>query len=474
MLGVTPALAHTTSASVRAVVRSANVQVSKDQYLAHSEPSVAENPRNPKNLIAGSKMFTVPSKYQFKIGTYYTKDGGKTWHDNGFLPGFDNYSLTSDISFDFDAQGRAYACVLATDDSTGISGIFVSVSSDGGKTWSDPHAVFLDPTGTTFSDKPWIGIDRSTGPHRGSIYVVWNLDGNNAAGQDPDAGRAASLQNHQVAETSLEPGLVVARSTDKAATWSAPVMLVPFPQNSQQFALGAIPQVDPKGRVRIAYLKWNDSPSGTYNTFEMRTSTDGGATFGPARTIVNSIQGLPNTLKSGTFRNLSLPTFAVSPKNGSMALAWSDIRNGDADVLLVRSKDGVTWSKPYRVNHDALRNGKDQIQPELAVAPNGVYTCAWFDRRHDPKNLLIDEEIAQSTDNATTFGHNFRVTTRSWNPSIGAPIPTDDSRVTFIGDYQGLAVDNNTVHPLWNDTQNGTSQQIRTAVISVTLFDRKK
>src|SRR5947209_13761173 len=65
-----------------------NVRVSKDQYLAHSEPALAMNPRNHLNLLAGSKMFTDPVQYAFKIGTYYSKDGGKTWHDSGFLPGF--------------------------------------------------------------------------------------------------------------------------------------------------------------------------------------------------------------------------------------------------------------------------------------------------------------------------------------------------------------------------------------------------
>jgi hypothetical protein len=285
---------------------------------------------------------------------------------------------------------------------------------------------------------------------------------------------AAALHNRQVTDTGQQTGMVVSRSTDHGVAWSTPTVLVPFDANSQVFALGAIPQVDPKGRLRIAYLKWNASGTSTYNSFELRTSTDGGVTFSAARTIVSRIQGLPNTLKNGTFRNLSLPTFAVSPHDGSMALAWSDIRNGDADILSVMSKDGVHWTKPYRVNHDALGNGKDQIQPELAVAPNGVYTCAWFDRRHDPKDLLIDEEIAQSTNDAATFGHNFRVTRKSWDPSIDAPHPTDDKRVTFIGDYQGLAVDNSTVHPLWNDTQDGTTQQVRTAVLSVALFERKK
>src|SRR4051794_38385300 len=104
-----------------------NVRVSKDDFLAHSEPSVAENPRNPNNLVAGSKMFTDPNHYQFKIGTYYSKDGGKTWHDSGLLPGFDDYSLVSDVSIAFSPDGVAYVSVLAWDGEA-RSGIYVSRS----------------------------------------------------------------------------------------------------------------------------------------------------------------------------------------------------------------------------------------------------------------------------------------------------------------------------------------------------------
>ncbi|HEX6507053.1 MAG TPA: hypothetical protein VF221_05415, partial [Chloroflexota bacterium] len=84
----------------------------------------------------------------------------------------------------------------------------------------------------------------------------------------------------------------------------------------------------------------------------------------------------------------------------------------------------------------------------------------------------IDVYIAQSTDDGRTFGHNYRVTQHSWDPSIDAPRPDPRGKSTFIGDYQALAVSNTAVHPLWNDTQNGHSQEIRTAVVSTQLLAR--
>jgi hypothetical protein len=125
-----------------------------------------------------------------------------------------------------------------------------------------------------------------------------------------------------------------------------------------------------------------------------------------------------------------------------------------------------------RVNHDPVGDGKDQFLPVIAVAPDGVFTCAWFDRRFDPGNRLIDEAVAQSTDDGRTWGHMVRMTPHSWDPAIDAPRPEGKPNNTFIGDYQALAVDNTTVHPLWNDTENGTSQQIHTAIAGIELFRR--
>jgi hypothetical protein len=56
------------------------------------------------------------------------------------------------------------------------------------------------------------------------------------------------------------------------------------------------------------------------------------------------------------------------------------------------------------------------------------------------------------------------VTTQSWNPAVDAPVDGYGSQ--FIGDYQGLAVDNRFVHPFWNDTRTGAQEIFTTAVPS--------
>src|SRR5947209_5738812 len=109
----------------------ANVRVSQDSYLAHSEPMLVENPRNPLNLVGGTKFFTDPKHYQFQIGYFTSFDGGCTWTDNGLLPGVqERFTLTSDISFAFGTHNDVYAAVLY-EAHPGMSGVAVSASSDG-------------------------------------------------------------------------------------------------------------------------------------------------------------------------------------------------------------------------------------------------------------------------------------------------------------------------------------------------------
>jgi hypothetical protein len=467
--------AGTIRASTVHRVAIANIQVSHDSFPAHSEPALAENPTNHKNLIAGTKFFTDPAHYKFKIGMFYSKDGGLTWHDTGLLPGFGEYPITSDVSIAFGPDGTAYTCVLAYDGKA--SGIFVVRSTDGGATWQAPVPVFLDTAGATFSDKPWIAVDQTAGSTSGNVHVAWNLDpGGGSSHGDPDAGDAATIvsnrvfQNDQTNDQSKAPiGIVVSSSTDGGKTFSAPQAVYAF--DNTHFALGAVPGVGPDGRLYVVFASVNEK--GLVDSIDEVDSRDGGVTFS-APHLISPVTGLPNHLSGSTFRNFTLPTLAVSPKDGALVVAWADMRYGDADILATRSTDGGKhWSAPARVNHDHLSNGKDQFQPALAVAPDGIFTCAWFDRRHDPANRLIDEEVAQSTNDGLIFGKNLRVTQQSWNPAIDAPLPEGKKTNTFIGDYQALVVDNQTVHPLWNDTQNGVSQQIRTAIVSIRLFARR-
>lgn len=444
----------------------ANVRVSHDNYLAHSEPMIVENPLNPLNLVGGSKFFTDPQHYRFQVGYFSSFDGGCTWQDGGVFPGFSQNELTSDISFAFGLHNDVYALVLnAANAGSGESGVSVLTSHDGGRTFGKPVSVFDDSTGHTFSDKPWIAVDQTNGPRSGYIYVAWSYD----HGGDCGSGNACSQE------------LAFSRSTDDGKTFSPPrfveghASFCTNPANGRPArstlcdgVLGATPAVLPDGPLAVVFQYMDVMSTGKIpSRLAVVNSPDGGNTW-TNPVLVATIHDIAGHFPHEKYRNDSLPAFACDPRTGQMYIAWSDKGPVDADILFSTSTDhGRTWTPlPIRVNDDLDNDGANHFQPQIAVAPDGVVSIMFFDTRVDPRHLFIDVYLAQSTDHGISFLKNVRVTTQNWDPAVDAPI--DEYGNQFIGDYQGLATDNTFVHPFWNDTRTG-SQEIFTAAVPSAL-----
>lgn len=440
-----------------------NIQVSHDTYLAHSEPMLVEDPQNPLHLVGGSKFFTNLAHYQFQIGYYVSFDGGCTWMDGGVLPGFGDSVRVSDPSFAFGLNNDVYAGVLY-ETHTRESGIAVSASTDGGKTFGPAVTVFATKANQIFNDKPWITVDRTGGLHRGTIYVVWSYDHNNHCGSGGNC----------------EQNLGFSRSTDGGKTFS-PARLVEgqalfctnvvpgFPAHSTQCdgVLGATPVVEPDGTLAVAFAYEDLTYRSRRTLMVVTTSPDSGNTW-TSPVLAATIHDILGRFRHEKYRSVSLPAFACDPKTGQLYLAWSNKGSTDADIQFATSKDhGQRWSTPIRVNDDPLQDGANHFQPQLAVAPNGVVSVSFFDTRVDPQHLLIDVYLAQSSDQGVSFLKNMRVTTQSWDPAVGAPIDLDGHQ--FIGDYQGLSADDRFVHPFWNDTRTGAQEIFTAALPSVQL-----
>jgi hypothetical protein len=441
----------------------ANVRVSRDRYLAHSEPMLAENPRNPLNLVGGSKFFTDPRNYRFQIGYYSSFDGGCTWQDGGVFPGFSANETTSDITFAFGLHNDVYALVLNTASAVSVaeSGVSVLTSHDGGRTFANPVRVFDDPSGKVFSDKPWIAVDTSAGPHSGDIYVAWSYDTAGLCGYGNYCSQHLGFSRSLDGGKSFSPVRFV---EGQAPFCTNPATGRPAHSITCDGVLGATPAILPDGSLAVAFqymdvMNSNKIPS----RLAVVTSPDAGTTWNNP-ILIATIHDIAGTFPPEKYRNDSLPAFACDPRSGQMYITWSDKGPRDADILFATSSDrGRTWtSLPFRVNDDLDNDGVNQFQPQIAVAPDGVVSISFFDTRVDPRHLNIDVYLAQSTDHGTSFLKNVRVTTRSWDPAVDAPL--DGSGQQFIGDYQGLAADDLFVHPFWNDTRTG-SQEIFTAAV---------
>jgi uncharacterized repeat protein (TIGR01451 family) len=314
-----------------------------------------------------------------------------------------------------------------------VGGIYVYRSSDGGQTWTLPAgAPAILNTQTIFRDKEYIAVDSNPlSPHAGTVYMVWDDDQYLACPHDFNT-------NFDVRR------IMFSKSIDGGATWSAPVTL------ATGCLVTAIPTVGSDGALRVV---WYDCNSAGNPRQLVRTSTDGGVSFGGAvAAAASGFTDCPNPLPGASFRvNAAFPAIATDPTNATRVyVVWSSCTvAGQADVFLARSTDGGgTWSAPLRVNDDATSNPRDQFMPWLTVDDQGDVLVMWGDDRLDTVNAgghFYDIFSARSTDNGVSFGTNVRVTSVSSNPDF-------DFGGGFIGDYFGFAPCGT---PIWTDTRHG-------------------
>jgi hypothetical protein len=223
-----------------------------------------------------------------------------------------------------------------------------------------------------------------------------------------------------------------------------------------------LPVVAPDGTLTVAFAYENLMDPSRPTRLLVISSHDGGDTW-TAPSLVATVTDVFGVVPPTRFRTVTLPAFACDPASGQLYMAWAARDQGEDDIFFATSRDGGgTWSRPLRVNDDPPHTGAPQVQPQIAVAPHGVVTVMFFDSRLDPRHRLLDVYIAQSRDHGASFLPNERVTTRGFDPAVGAPV--DGGGNLFLGDYQGLAVTDQFVHPLWNDTRTGR-QELFTAAI---------
>src|SRR5215472_13226300 len=156
-----------------------NIDVSNEAG-PQSETSIAINPANPKQIVAGSNEID-----RLPMRGYFSSDGGQTWGAVDLpLPPALNGSGTdfgSDPAVAWDTQGNVYYSYIV---------VFFNHNFGTGK----------------FNDKPYIAVD--TNPlsrFRDTVYVAWDN---------------ASLNN---GKSSANDVILVSRSTDGGQTFSAPV-----------------------------------------------------------------------------------------------------------------------------------------------------------------------------------------------------------------------------------------------------------
>ncbi|HEX2184035.1 MAG TPA: sialidase family protein [Chloroflexota bacterium] len=181
-----------------------------------------------------------------------------------------------------------------------------------------------------------LAVDRSTGPHRGTVYLAWH-DGRNLSRPDP-----LSFVQCQAAPV---PGycfgdILVARSVDGGATWLAPVRVNddPITLAADQFMPALA--VDPTGKVfAFFYDRRRDARNWWIDAY-LASSTDGGLTWTNTQVTQTSFPPLtgwqdifmsPSSL--GEYVGIAADT---TQENAGVVVAWADTSLGDANFQSAR------------------------------------------------------------------------------------------------------------------------------------------
>lgn len=387
--------------------------------ITQSEPSIAISPANRDIiLVAYNDSGDANASY---IGWSRSNDRGLSWTDKGPVLSPPSQAF-GDPVLAADASGQFFlASIYFSSPSSFIQEIAVYPSLDNGQSFSSPTIASVlsghCQGELDCADKPDMAID----PVSGNIYVCW-----------------------------AEAGIRFARSVDGGANFTelpSAISDLSFPEAEAE-QNGCAIAIGDDGNV---YVAWYENQ---LLQIHFKRSSDYGASFPGSDTLVAYLVGFPPLvpnccgqyeLNAGVRYN-NFPSIAVDPLDRSRVfVTWNQYLSGSAEIAFSRSTNmGATWSAPVRVNSTAIG---DQFQPRISTT---VWTAAepdttairiaWYDRRNDPSNRLIDVYSGISFDGGISWQES-RWTDAAFDvPAICGATNFDCTfDHCYMGDYIALA-----------------------------------
>lgn len=368
-----------------------------------NEVSIALDFKNPKYLVAGANLNNV----------YTSSDTGRTWANSRL---FSKYTVYGDPCIISDYKGNFYYFHLSDyKNGTWIDRIVAQKSKNKGKKWK--LDTFIGKNGKKAQDKEWAVVDKQNG----NIYVTWT--------------QFDKYESKLPEDKSL---ILFSKSVDGGKAWTIPQILSKYAGDcidDDNTVEGAVPCIGINGEINVAWA----GPKGlVFN----QSKNQGESWLSEEKVVCEIPDGWTYEIDS-IFRCNGLPITACDLSNGNhrgtIYINWSDQRNGvnNTDVWLVKSVDnGLTWSKPIKVNND--QGQSQQFMSWFTIdQSNGRLYCVFYDRRNY-KDAQTDVYLAYSDNGGESFT-NIKVNEKPFLPSKGV----------FFGDYINIVAQDNIVRPIW-------------------------
>ena len=254
-----------------------------------------------------------------------SEDGGRSWGAPVTVNEGEEFGSHNFHALLAGPDGAVYASWLSS--VRGVSGVWLRVSPDGGRTWEPARAIHEAPT------CPCCRTALALSPD-GALYASWR-----------------KIYDGDVRD------IAVMRSTDGGATWTAPVK-----PRDDGWVFPGCPHAGPSMRVDragVVHIAWWTGREGAAGVWYGR-STDGGATWA-ATPIDTAGKSAPAHVQ-----------LAVND-SGAVVIAWDDGKAMLPSILLRASRDGGdTFAPTLRVSEP----GAAATFPVLGVHHDSL-TIAW-------------------------------------------------------------------------------------------------
>jgi hypothetical protein len=323
--------------------------VARDPYGSPAQhSSIAE----PDSFSFGNTVVAAFQVGRFRdggavaIGWATSSDRGRTWR-SGRLPSLTVASApagpwqrASDPVVAYDSLHHVWL-IASLAFSDGVAGAVVVSRSADGSSWSPPVAVNQAPWGPDLAfDKEWIVCDNGTASRfRGSCYATYS-----------DL-RSLRLEFQASRDGGLTWGPQVSAPGD-AGRPSIVGRWAPAPQ----------PVVQPDGDLIVPY----------YDETQVAAlrSADGGASFAPPVTVADTAFKPERGLRAPP-----LPSAEVD-QAGNVYVVWPDCSRSAGcsknELVISRSVDGLTWSRPIRISTGPRAPQVDAVLPGIGADPGRV------------------------------------------------------------------------------------------------------
>jgi len=448
----------------------------------HNETTIAVNPTNPLNLLAGANDYQLRLSNGGGINeTIYSRadasfDGGRTWRTAALQQ--TAYIATGDPAIAFDAAGRAYYATLGFGFSQGRfcclnPDIIAATSTDGGAHWTAPlrvasgSGVFGSPG--TFNDKEYVAAWGN-----GNAIVTWTVFNDGFKGATINSPIFASVTH------------------DGGASWSAGVAI----SGSAAFCVGSqggnacdrdqfsVPTVAADGSIYVAFENEANFTTGRDQYLVVKVDPATGQRIAGPFQVAGLIDGFTDypinvsgsqTYHDSEFRSNSAGNITADLTNAAhLAVVWSDMRNStlpaprdpfaastNSDVVVSQSFDGgAHWGTPT-----ALASPGDQFQPWAAYDTGGRLRIGFYDRSYDAANHMYGYTLATETGSGTLTFSTSQLTTTLSDPTQGTRWFSGgvvNHASTFIGDYSGIAATpSGGMVALWTDLRESVCFTVR-------------